>query len=74
MRLEVAAKETRLPTPLKRLGVEVKEKLGFLGAIEGEEEDIMAARDMALNWSLAFSIQLFSELRRWWVLGGAPGI
>ena len=51
--MEVAANETRL----ERLGVEVKEKLGFLGAIE-EGEDITAARDMALN-RRALSIQLF---------------
>lgn len=73
MKLERAANETRLPlplprgTPLKSLGVEVEEKLGLLWAIE--DDDIIAARDMALNCSLAFSIQFLAPMI---VLVGAP--
>lgn len=71
MKSERAANEMRLPlprgTPLKSLGVEVKEKLGFLWAIE--DDDIIAARDMALNCSLAFSIQCLAPMI---VLVGAP--
>ena len=43
---------------MKSLGDDEKDKLGFLMAREDEaDDDIIAARDMALNCSLALSIQ-----------------
>lgn len=61
MRRKRAANETRFPrgTPLKSLGDEEKDNLGFLMAAddEADDDDIIAARDMALNCGRALSIQ-----------------